>query len=81
MRILETIERFEEDLTDKVRVHGNLTATLTVGEAIEVSPARQERGSGGDPLLREVESQLRSMLGLAKPAPSTPAEVQPVAGT
>jgi 1-acyl-sn-glycerol-3-phosphate acyltransferase len=68
MRILETIERFEEDLTDKIRVHGHIAATITVGEAIEVSPARQERGAGGgDPLLRAVESQLRSMLGLSQP--------------
>jgi 1-acyl-sn-glycerol-3-phosphate acyltransferase len=61
-RILETIERFEEDLTDKVRVHGEHSATITVGEAIEVSPKR-ERGDS-DPLLTHIESQLKSILGI-----------------
>jgi 1-acyl-sn-glycerol-3-phosphate acyltransferase len=69
-RILETIERFEEDLTDKIRVHGPISATVTVGEAIEVSIAREGRGAaGGDPLLRQIETQLRTMLGLPIPDP------------
>ncbi len=63
-RILETVERFEEDLTDRVTVHGALHATITVGEAIEVSPGRESRGST-DPLLEQIEHQLQSMLGLA----------------
>ncbi len=63
-RLIETVERFEEDLTDKVRVHGEITATITVGEAIGVSAAREARG-GDDPLLTEIERQLRAMLGLA----------------
>jgi 1-acyl-sn-glycerol-3-phosphate acyltransferase len=63
-RLLETVERFEEDLTDQVRVHGSLSATVTVGEAIEVNPAREGRG-GADPLLQEIERQLQTMLGLA----------------
>jgi hypothetical protein len=54
----------EEDLTDKVRVHGSWHATLTVGEAIEVSPTREGRGAGGDPMMEEIERQLREMLGL-----------------
>jgi len=61
-RILETIERLEEDLTDRIRVHGEIHATITVGEAIEVSPDRP-RG-GADPLLINVHDQLVSMLGL-----------------
>jgi N-acetylglutamate synthase-like GNAT family acetyltransferase len=63
-RILETVERFEEDLTDKIRVHGPISATVTVGTAIAVNPTREGRGSG-DPLLQQIESQLREMLGLA----------------
>ncbi len=64
-RILETVERFEEDLTDRVRVHGPIQATITVGEAIEASPTREARGSvAGDPLLTQIEKQLRAMLGL-----------------
>jgi len=65
-RLLETIERFQEDLTDKVRPHVPLQATITIGEAIVVSPAREARGVVIDPLLSEVERQLRTMLGLAK---------------
>lgn len=62
-RLLETVERFEEDLTDRVRVHGNLHATVTVGEAIEASTTRESRG-GSDPLMEQLEGQLRAMLGL-----------------
>jgi hypothetical protein len=61
--LLETVERFEEDLTDRVRVHGQMSATVNVGEAIEVSPQREARGSS-DPLLAKIEEQLRQMLGL-----------------
>lgn len=59
-RILETVERFEEDLTDHARVHRPMSATVTVGEAIPVSPNR-ERGSA-DPLIGQIESQLRALL-------------------
>jgi 1-acyl-sn-glycerol-3-phosphate acyltransferase len=62
-RLLETIERFEEDLTDRIRVHGQSTVTITVGTPIEVSPTRESRGSE-DPLLREINRQLREMLGI-----------------
>jgi len=65
-RILETVERFEEDLTDKIRLHGPLHATITVGEAIEVSPTREGRG-GTDPLMEQIEKQLKSMLGIEQP--------------
>jgi 1-acyl-sn-glycerol-3-phosphate acyltransferase len=64
-RLLETVERFEEDLTDRVRVHGEIAATITVGEAVEVSAERAARG-GDDPLLTEIEQQLRTMLGLTE---------------
>ena len=59
-RILETIERFEEDLTDRIRVHGEIHATLTVGNPIEVSGERA-RG-GADPLLNQIREQLCSLL-------------------
>jgi 1-acyl-sn-glycerol-3-phosphate acyltransferase len=65
-RLLETVERFEEDLTDKIRLHGPIHATITVGTAIEVSPTREGRGSG-DPLLEQIAEQLKSMLGIAGP--------------
>ncbi len=60
-RILETIERFEEDMTDKVRVHAPLRAIVEVGPAIEVSPERT-RGTEGDPLMTAIREQLETML-------------------
>jgi 1-acyl-sn-glycerol-3-phosphate acyltransferase len=61
-RLLETIERFEEDLTDECRAHYPLFVTAEVGDAIVVSPAR-ERG-GEDPVPAEIERQLKQMLGI-----------------
>jgi 1-acyl-sn-glycerol-3-phosphate acyltransferase len=65
-RIIETIERFEEDLTGSVSLHGPVDATVTVGDAIEVSTGREGRGDrdAGDPLMTAIESQLRAMLGI-----------------
>jgi 1-acyl-sn-glycerol-3-phosphate acyltransferase len=59
-RILETVERFEEDLTDKARVHRPIHAVVQVGEGIDVSPER-ERGSA-DPVMQRLEEQLKGML-------------------
>lgn len=60
-RLLETIERFEEDLTDAARTHGNLKVYIDIGEAIVVSPQR-ERGVSGDPLMQNLENQLKGQL-------------------
>jgi 1-acyl-sn-glycerol-3-phosphate acyltransferase len=60
-RMLETVERFEEDLTDTVRVHGPLHAVVEVGEAIEVPPGR-DRGAEGDPMMAEVRRSIEIML-------------------
>jgi 1-acyl-sn-glycerol-3-phosphate acyltransferase len=59
-RILETVERYEEDLTDVARVHRPLRVVIQVGEALEVSPERP-RG-GGDPLMKQLEERLEAML-------------------
>lgn len=61
-RMLETVERFEEDLTDKCRPHAPMRVTVTVGDAIVVDTAR-ERG-GEDPLMVEIDRQLKNLLGL-----------------
>lgn len=61
-RLLETVERFEEDLTDAVRVHRPLHVAIEIGEAIDVQPGR-ERGSQGDALMTQVRAQLEGMLG------------------
>ncbi len=61
-RLLETVERYEEDLTDRTRGHAPLHATVTMGDAIVVNPNR-ERG-GDDPVLVGIEQQLKTMLGI-----------------
>jgi 1-acyl-sn-glycerol-3-phosphate acyltransferase len=63
-RIIETVERFEEDLTGKITLHGPVQAKVTVGDAIEVSAAREARGES-DPLMLAIEEQLRTMLAIA----------------
>jgi 1-acyl-sn-glycerol-3-phosphate acyltransferase len=60
-RLLETVERFEEDLTDNVRIHRPIRAVVAIGEAIEVSATR-ERSAEGDPLMVEIRRQLEAML-------------------
>lgn len=67
-RILETVERFEEDLTDRVRVHGEIHATISVGEAIEVSGERPRGGT--DPLMNQIREQICMLLGLKEPVAS-----------
>ncbi len=60
-RLLETVERFEEDMTDKARVHGPLKITIEIGEAIQVAPKRV-KGVKTDPLMAELEQRLTTML-------------------
>jgi 1-acyl-sn-glycerol-3-phosphate acyltransferase len=59
--ILETVERFEEDFTDKVRVHGPLHAVVQVGEAIEVG-SKRDRGAESDPVMDQLRTRLQDML-------------------
>lgn len=72
-RLLETVERFEEDLTDKVTVHGPVAASIMVGDAIEVTAGREARGDS-DPLMSAIERELSAMLGITPPARGTPDE-------
>ena len=60
-RLLETIERFEEDLTDQVTVHGNLEVIIDVGERIEVEPQR-DRSAEVDPLMLQIKQAMGGML-------------------
>ena len=59
-RLLETVERFEEDLTDVARIHRPLRVVIRVAPAIEVSPARA-RGAAEDPLMQEVRESLEAL--------------------
>ncbi|HEV8604103.1 MAG TPA: 1-acyl-sn-glycerol-3-phosphate acyltransferase [Tepidisphaeraceae bacterium] len=64
-RLLETVERFEEDLTDKVRAHKPIRVIMRLGQAIEVSPTRERESRGeSDPLMQKIEEQLKSLLGI-----------------
>lgn len=64
-RILETIERFEEDLTDKARIHGKLKAVVDVLDPIEVSTKR-DRSASEDPLMAEIRERLQGELDVLK---------------
>ena len=61
-RLLETVEKFEEDFTDTCRVHGHLKAITVVDDPIEVSTKR-ERGLDHDPLMEQIRQRLEAMLG------------------
>jgi len=67
-RKLETVERFEEDLTDHATIHRPMSAAIQVGEAIEVaSPAAGP--PNGDSLMEEIRTRIGEMLaGLAAEA-------------
>jgi 1-acyl-sn-glycerol-3-phosphate acyltransferase len=61
-RLLETVERYEEDLKDDVRPLPH-RAIITMGDAIVVNPERQ-RGAP-DAVMTGIETQLKSMLGIS----------------
>src|SRR5580704_8202457 len=65
-RLLETVERFEEDLRDDCCVHRPMTATVTIGTPITVNPVR-ERGAAEDPVMSQLDQQLHHLLGIAHP--------------
>lgn len=60
-RLRETIERFEEDLTDVVTVNEPIKAIIEVGGAIQVAPER-DRTAEVDPLMTQIEQNLQEML-------------------
>jgi 1-acyl-sn-glycerol-3-phosphate acyltransferase len=60
-RILETVERYEEDLTDQVTLHRPIRAVAEVGEAIEV-PVSREKYPDGDPIMTLIRRELEQML-------------------
>lgn len=80
-RLLETVERFEEDLTDVARIHGPMRAIVEVGEPILVTPERT-RSSEGDPLMIAIREQLEAMLTKsARPTASVPRAAPAVLAT
>ncbi len=61
MRLLETVERVEEDIMDRATVHRPLHAILQVDEPIVVSTDRPPR-DGADPLMEALRVRLEAML-------------------
>lgn len=73
-RVLETIEKLEEDLTDHARQHGKLKVILQIGPAIEVS-AERDRKAPIDPLMLQIQQSLQRMMDkLALESPEIDAE-------
>ena len=62
-RQLETVEKFEEDLTDMSRVHHPMSVSVRIGPAIEVAPKR-DRKATEDPVMAAIEQQLHELLEL-----------------
>lgn len=60
-RVIETVERLQEDFTDTLTYHQPLHATIQVGEAISVGTQRH-RDETGDPIMTEVRRQLQAMI-------------------
>lgn len=60
-RLLETVERFDEDLTDTARPHPPIHAVVHVGNAIEASPNR-DRKAASEPVTTAIKEQLEAML-------------------
>ena len=59
--LLETLERFEEDLTDVATIHRPMRVVIQIGEAIVVKPERSKHGID-DPLMIQLDHQLRAMI-------------------
>lgn len=60
-RLLETVERFEEDLTDVCRIHPPMSVEVQIGTAIPVN-AKRVRGVAEDPTMAELNRQLHELL-------------------
>ena len=71
-RLLETVERYEEDLTDVARPHPPLHVVISVGEAIEAAPSK-DRSGDGDPVANELRRGLEKLLEESKSRRRTPA--------
>ncbi len=70
-RILETVERFEEDLTDCATVHGPLAAVIRVGEAIDIVPGR-DKSAATDPLMQILRERLEQDLAELRRSEGSP---------
>ncbi|MCP4096522.1 MAG: hypothetical protein GY748_09810, partial [Planctomycetaceae bacterium] len=74
-RLLETVEKFEFDLTGSTRIHRPMSATVRIGSAIPV-PTKRDRQYKHDSVMVAVEQQLHELLEIppTKPAAEAPTE-------
>lgn len=61
MRLLETVESFEEDLTDRSRIHRPLHVILEVGEPITAEASKVGK-QDTDPIMSGIADNLQAML-------------------
>jgi len=66
-RLLEIVEHFEEDLTDKVRPHYPLHAEVHVGDALVVPPERRVYPHG-DPLIGRLRADMEELMAGSRQA-------------
>lgn len=59
-RIIETVEKFEEDLTDATKIHAPIKLHMEVGEAINID-VKRPRGEA-DPVMVQLRERLETML-------------------
>lgn len=60
-RILETVEKFEEDLTDHIHPHKPMSVIVEIGQPIEVPPEKAPKG-GTDPLTDQLRDRIAQLL-------------------
>jgi hypothetical protein len=60
-RVVETVERLEEDFTDQMTKNGPFHTVIQVGEAISIGTQRS-RDELGDPVMAEIRRQLQTMI-------------------
>ena len=70
-RLMETVEKFEEDLTDHATIHKPMSAIVRIGDPIEVHPKR-DKGSTEDPVMAEINRQLHQLLDIPIADGTTP---------
>jgi 1-acyl-sn-glycerol-3-phosphate acyltransferase len=80
-RILETLERFEEDTAGRCRVLRPFDAVLEVGAPLTVAPERAGRPGGEDPLTAQLQGRIQAMLDRLLGPPIAPPVGAPTGNT
>ena len=64
-RIIETLERLEEDLTDTITMPRRFKLVIDVLDAVEIPAEKLPRGAENDPVMDEVRDRLEANLALS----------------